>query len=390
VVYWIRTKQSPVWRNKIMELNEALNDGGESTEQGSTTPTDSASHADADDQMSAEFDAAFADVFGGGAKSGDSIAGDGGGEAPEDGATTDDGDDESEDGKTIPPTDKTASGDKPNVGADKGAQEALATLPRTLRSAAERAGYSETDLAKDITDLGVERVSGILERLHGGFNDLSTRYAQLGRAAQPASQQQPTNGGGAPAEITGIDALFEPKTLAEFEQEYGKGIVEKVLKPLQAELQPLREIKTAWQAQQRAALQTEITGVFGAVGEEFAALYGKGGMDQISAEAREHRMTVLRDADMILGGAQRAGVQMTNREAIERAHNLYVAPRRAEFERKALTSKVKGRAGAITARPSNRRVAPARAGAGVAKNDQSLMDSLGRREAELGVDFFQD
>lgn len=269
--------------------------------------------------------------------------------------------------------------------AKPGNQEAPATLDPVLRHAAKRAGWTD-DRIDRLVKLDPEFAVETFNRLHGSFNDLSTKYAELGKARMNAGQppalpaQQPEMG---QPPVKGLDALFNPKALDDFGNEYGKELVEKFLKPLHSEvIQPMRQMAAWYEQQQRETLRVQVNTIFKGWEGDFADLYGKGA--ELTKDQLDARSKVANLADQITAGAAAQGIELSVADALERAHALFTADRRAEIERKQLASKVVKRAGQITARPTQRKVATT-AAEGAPKGDDAAMAAYRQKAAELGL-----
>jgi hypothetical protein len=281
-------------------------------------------------------------------------------------------------------TDEEA-GLKPPVAKPRLGQEAptASTLPAHLRQAAKRAGYTDAEIDDDVKTFGVDRVMRSMERLHGGFNDVSRRYAELGLAMQrgQAPAQQPPANQPPAAPVSALDKLFDPKALAEFAENNGTDLVEKFIKPLQAELvAPVREMQAWVDAQKTEALRNTVTSVFDRLAGEFADVYGKGAV--VGKDHLQARSEVAHLADRITAGAAAQGIDLSVTDALEQAHGLFVADRQAEVQRKRIAGQVTRRSNSITARPTQRN---GKAGT-AAKGVEAAMAAYAQRAAEIGVE----
>lgn len=283
-------------------------------------------------------------------------------------------------------SDKPAAKTEQKPAVTKPGEEAPATLDPALKHAAKRAGWSDEELADDIKTYGVERVQRTLAKLHGSYNDLSERYAQLGAARSQQLPGQPTQ----PAQpqqakandpFAALEALFEEKTLKQFAENNGEEIVEKFMKPLHAALQPLKEIQARYEADTKASQQREVTGIFKGWETDFADLYGSG--DQLTPAQVDARLKVGQMADQIAAGAAAQGIDLTISEALDRAHSHLTKDRVKEMARKEITSAVAGRAKAITSRPTQRRTVRT-VNDGAAKGDDAAQNAVAAFWAERG------
>jgi hypothetical protein len=376
-------------------------DGSQSVDQSADSVGDAG--ASSESLVTPEIEAKFAEVFGdGGSGAGDASARqrqadaeqqeelDEAAQADADSAA---GDDPAGSAKQDEDPAKTPD---PKAAATPATEEATATLSPVLRQAAQRAGWSKEDI-EGFYAQNPALAERTFERLHGSFNDLSSRYAQLGQPQNPARPQpgQPTPAAGAaptatPATTQQLDALFSEAALKQFGEDNGQDLVEKLLKPLGTEvIQPFRQMKAemeqmkAWvQAQQSEALAKEVNLVFKGWEGEFADLYGKNG--QTTKEQHDARAQVAQLADQIMAGAAMQGVQLSVSDALERAHALHTVDQRHEIERKRLVEQVKTRSNRITARPTQRKVART-VDDGAARSDKAAIEAVGNFWAERGL-----
>lgn len=398
--FFVEVEQMPLENDGLQPIDqsaaEPVGDGGASSES-LVTP---------------EIEAKFAEVFGGGGSgTGDAAARqrqadaeqqeelDEAAQADADpaaaGAKSDDGEEQGETQADDPDKAPDAKGKPAAPAPGEDAARAAATLSPVLRQAAQRAGWSKEDI-----DGFYAQNAGLaertFERLHGSFNDLSSRYAQLGQAPNPRGAQTtqsaptaPSATAATPATSQQLDALFTEAALKQFGEDNGQDLVEKLLKPLGTEvIQPFRQMKAemeqmkAWAAaQQSEALAKEVNLVFKGWEDEFADLYGKNG--QTSKQQHDARAQVAQLADQIMAGAAMQGVQLSVSDALERAHALHTADRRNEIERQRLVAQVKGRASRITARPTQRKIART-VDDGAARGDKAAMEAVGNFWAERG------
>lgn len=383
------------------------NDGSQSVDQSAADPVGDLG-ASSESLVTPEIEAKFAEVFG----NGDSGAGEASATARQRQADVEQqeeldeaaqaadagsaaGDDP--DGSARQDDDPTKKPDPKAKPAVAGAsEEATATLSPVLRQAAQRAGWSKEDIDGFYAQ-NAALAERTFERLHGSFNDLSSRYAQLGQTPNPTRPQTtqpapaaPAATAATPATSQQLDALFTDAALKQFGEDNGQDLVEKLLKPLGTEvIQPFRQMKAemeqmkAWvQAQQSEALAKEVNLVFQGWEGEFADLYGKNG--QTTKEQHDARAQVAQLADQIMAGAAMQGVQLSVSDALERAHALHTADRRNEIERQRLVAQVKGRFSRITARPTQRKVART-VDDGAARSDKAAMEAVGNFWAERGL-----
>jgi hypothetical protein len=305
---------------------------------------------------------------------------------------TDEGSDNDEKPEAVKPKQQVKPGKQEARGE---ATPTETTLDAALRHAAKRAGWSDDEI-KQALELNPDAAVRQFEKLHSSYNDLSKRYAELGQQrVNPAAGQQPpapkpaasgkdaTSPADAPT-ASSLDALFTPKALEEFGNNNGEELVEKLLKPLHAEvIQPLREMKAWYEAQQREVLRKEVDLVFKGWEGDFADLYGTGGT--LTKEQLDNRSKVALLADQIGAGAAAQGIELSVSDALERANALFTADRRAEIERKQLTSRVVKRSARLTARPTQRKIART-VGDGAPKGDAAAIEAVKSFWSERGQD----
>jgi hypothetical protein len=321
----------------------------------------------------------FAEVFGGGSE------GKGEAQATAQSQANQSEADELEEARVAAEAAKTGSDEKPEAPAKTvvtkpANEEATATLDPVLKHAAKRAGWSDEEI-KEAVELNPDAAKRAFSKLHGSYNDLSERFAQLG---QPRQQQQPVVQPVAQPNdpFAALDALFKPEALKEFAENNGEELVEKFLKPLYGALAPIKQIQAQYQAAQQETLAKEVGTIFKGWEGDFADVYGSG--HDLTADQLAARGKVGQLADQITAGAAAQGIQLPVSEALERAHAYLTKDRAAEMARKQVTSKVQGRAGKITARPTQRRTANT-VGDGAAKSDQSAQNAVASFWAERGM-----
>jgi hypothetical protein len=356
--------------------NDQVDGGGEAT------PSDSGNHQTQDSGVPQAVADKFAEVFGTGSSS------EGEAQATAQGSANQSEADELEEArlasealaagsdKTPPPATKQPAVTKP------GGEEAQATLDPVLMHAAKRAGWTDADIAEAVK-LNPEAAARAFTKLHGSYNDLSARFAQLGtpqQQGQPAAQ--PVAQPAANDPFAALDELFKPESLQTFADNNGEELVEKFMKPLHAALQPLRELQAQAVAQQRETLVREVTGIFKGWEGDFGDLYGKG--NELTPGQHENRQKVGQLADQISAGAAAQGIDLPVSEALERAHAYMTRDRVGEIARKQVTQQIQGRAKGITSRPTQRRT-PNTVGDGAAKGDQSAASAIAAFWAERGM-----
>jgi hypothetical protein len=345
------------------------------------TQSSSGDHATQDSDVPQAVADKFAEVFGGGSE------GSGEAQATAQSQASQSEADELEEARVAAESAKTGSDETPVVPATKTVvtkpanEEATATLDPVLKHAAKRAGWSDEEI-KEAIELNPDAATRAFTKLHGSYNDLSERFAQLGQPRQPQQQPvaqpvaQPTD------PFAALDALFKPEALKEFADNNGEELVEKFLKPLYGALAPIKQIQAQYQAAQQESLSKEVGTIFKGWEGDFADIYGSG--HDLTADQLAARGKVGQLADQITAGAAAQGIQLPVSEALERAHAYLTKDRAAEVARKQVTSKVQGRAGKITARPTQRKTANT-VGDGAAKSEESAQNAVKSFWAERGM-----
>lgn len=285
--------------------------------------------------------------------------------------------------------------------ATVGQEPAGATLPPVLRHSAHRAGLSDEEIDALWAE-NPERATQEFQRYLRSFNEISTQFARLGQQrlqgnqpqqqqqAQPQRQQRQQPPQQQPSGDP-LDELFSEESLAELSQSEGQIIVDRVLRPLQQHLVgPVRQMQAHVQRmverEQRMheeSLRREVVQTFDGLEKDYGDMLGsmkKG----LSNEQKQARGQVLQVADAILEGHRAQGLELTIRDAMDRALAMVVAPRLAEIERTNLRKQVQKRQSGFTARPTQRRVAQV-SGEGADRSDSTAIEAYSRRAAELGM-----
>lgn len=347
-----------------MEGAEAtLESTGLETEVQSATPVESPAEVSSEEiAAKPEVAAAFERVFGG-KKAAEAAAETG--EAGEDAPTAED--EAAEEPGSAKPQPKTPPKAKPAAqpAQEEQGEEATATLNPVLRQAAKRAGLSDEQIDRAF-NADPETFETVYGNTHKFFNELSARYAQMGRgnppqpaATQPATQQQQQQRD-LNAILSNLDKFAENngQDMADVMRQLGKEVIE-----------PFRRMQAAYDAQIRQTQASEVTRTFEAFEKDFADLYGtKGQFAPVQWQARQQ---VAQIADQIRLGASHQGIDMGLTEALERAHALFTADRVQQQARQQITQQVKKRTAALSARPTQRKTP-----VGSGKGDKSALSAV--------------
>lgn len=281
-------------------------------------------------------------------------------------------------------------------------------IPPYLLEAARRRGWTD-DRIQRLTQADPELARETFEQLHQDANDLSRRYAEIGRAmqgqppqqtGQPAPQQpgQPPVQGyqtpapgsqfqqpqwpqqnGVPGQQPGQQPMaqqgqqqppqqqgnillpeFElPKELLEnLDEDFKTGFVDKLQNHMQQVNQVINNVVAQHeqyiQERQREMLYQQIDQFFdGRKGYE--KLYGSGKeRNALTQDELQQRMEVVQQADAIRAGAAFQGRQLTVAEALEMAHNLVTSQHQRETARRDIQGQLRKRERQATVRPTHR------------------------------------
>jgi hypothetical protein len=262
--------------------------------------------------------------------------------------------------------------------AETPAEPAAAGLDPNLRLVAQSFGWTD---AKIDALLAADR-----ELAEQTFTQLADAYTNLSRqfTGTPASPvapatQDPATATQSQAPASGLDALYA--NLESFADANGEELVEKFLKPLQAEvIQPLRQMQASMEASYRQQVANEAQTAITRLAGDFGSLYGAGNQRSAEQQAQVTKLATL--ADQVRAGAKMQGQELSVTEAINRAHLILSADLRVAEGRKQVTAQVQKRAKTITARPTMRRQVAAVA----AKGDEAAAGAVGAFWANLGED----
>lgn len=252
------------------------------------------------------------------------------------------------DGVETPATEKA---DEPVVEVKTEAVETPTELDQTLRLAAAQFGWGEEQI-NDFYAANPTMAVSTFEKLAETYTDLSRQYlAPTGSPVAPVPQSQQT-----PAQpespTSKLDALYSD--LAAFAEGNGEDIVERLLKPLKAEvIEPLRELMAQNQVRQQELSRSEARQSFQGLAAKFGEVYGAD-TKPLSAEQQEARQTLGFLADQLRAGAKMQGRDLSIPDAINRAHLIVSADRRDKVVRNEIKQQVTKRASGLTAKPTQR------------------------------------
>lgn len=271
------------------------------------------------------------------------------------------------------------------------------TIPPHLIDAARRRGWSEDRiqrLVKADPDLALDT----FEQLHEDANELSRRYAEMGRMMsgqagntppqgqgqppaqpyagqqpplqgqqqfQPPAYQSPQPGPNGQQQQGGFQQngllptfQFAEEVTKDLDEDFRKGVLDNVASHLNQINDVINNVVVQhqnWiQERQNEVLYQQVDQFFeGQKGYE--KLYGAGkDHASLSAEERQARMQVVQEADAIRAGAAYQGRQLTVQEALSMAHNLVSASYTKEAARREVQGQIRKRDGQITVRPTHR------------------------------------
>jgi hypothetical protein len=279
-----------------------------------------------------------------------------------------------------------SASEKPSQEAKPAAADPLATLDPALRHAARRAGWSEQELREFVTSAKPEIVDGTLNRLYQSYNDISTRFAQMGQqrmqpqpGQQGFQQQQAPQQQATASPFDKINEAFSDRAVSALREEYGDGIVDSLVEPLRSIIQPLQEMAQFVQQSRSETIAREVEVTMKTLSADFGDLYGENGK-QPTAPQQTMRHQLYATADQILAGALAQGLPLSVGEALERANMILAAPTTRQRERQKIASSVKERSRQIVARPTQRngpvpQAGEQRAAASIAEKWASLTPS---------------
>lgn len=251
-------------------------------------------------------------------------------------------------------------------------------LDSSLRFAANELGWADDKIDKLLAADPVLAMET--------FNALATTYTNLsrqflnnpaplvapgtpGHVEQPAQQVVPT---------PNLDKLYAD--LHTFAETNGEDLVEKFLKPLQAEIiTPLKALLAENAVTKQRVAEQEIRQSFDTVTGKFSQFYGTDG--KRTAEEQQTVARLAQVADQIRTGARVQGREMSVKDALNQAHMIVTADKRDAIVRSAITEQVQRRTKTTTAKPTQRRTP----GAGVQKSHVAAAEAIERFYAERGI-----
>lgn len=273
------------------------------------------------------------------------------------------------------------------AGAAQGDANAPAVDPM-LRRAAKLNGYTDEDVDQ-LFELNPELAERTFGRFHEERVNQSMRFAQLaGQQQAPGfvpANNQPTPAqagtGAAPAALTSkLDELFA--NLDKFGEANGEELVEKLIKPLKAEIvEPFRQMREFYESQQREMDAQQVASTFKGFEGDWSELYGKG--VTVTPDQRNNRLLVCQVADQLAEGAKRQGIRLSIAESIERAHDLFTVEHQRTNARREISRQVQTRATRVTARPTQRRIART-VGEGANKSESAASEAVANWWADRG------
>jgi len=250
----------------------------------------------------------------------------------------------------------------------------------TLRYFAEtELGWSKDKidrLVKADPEIATETISKLAE----SYTNLSRQFLNPASSVAPSTpapeQQQPAQ---PQAPTSKLDEFFGK--LNEFAEANGEELSD-FIKALKDEVvDGYREMRAAYEVQQKELLRTEARTVFTDLSKRFADLYGS--EDKAATEKQNEAKQRLGElADQIRTAAKLQGRELSVREALNRAHLIVSADYRDAVVRKQITEQVQKRGNAITARPTQRRNPVTSA----SKTRATAEDAYAKKAAELGIE----
>ena len=234
------------------------------------------------------------------------------------------------------------------------------TLPEYLRHAAKRSKMSDGEI--DAFYLAnPDAAVKLFDNLHNSHSDLGARYGQIGQMAamqksQPPTAQPDSQSQQAPTEVDAFMQKTYGQSLAGFNDRFGEGFVDDILKPLVA---PVYQVEQRYQKQEREAMGQSVGSFFKTLPKEYGSLYGNGDPSKLTVEHGEARQEVSQMADWIRTGASQSnGLQLSVEEALDMAVAQHSTPHLASLERNRLMESLQKRSAKMTSRPTQRKTSP--------------------------------
>jgi hypothetical protein len=227
--------------------------------------------------------------------------------------------------------------------------------------AAQLGGWKQQDIEDFIVSNPVlARVT--FSNMAAGYNNLSLQYAQAARQGIAPTQQLQQAAATTQAQMSALDELLaKPEKLKALADTAGEELMKNFIKPLLDERKAAVEDRQFIAGLRREALVREInTSIEDLAKGGFEGFYGK--TAETTQQQHDNRFKVGQVADQIRAGAQMQGVNMSIKDALNRAHLIVTADQVKAQVRKEITATVKRRATQITARPTTRATSSGQSG----------------------------
>jgi hypothetical protein len=225
-------------------------------------------------------------------------------------------------------------------------------LPSAFLRAAIHRGWKEED-AVEFFETNPDAAIRTFQNCYMDVNNASKEWARLGKAkAEAGSQKIKADDARPRTESIDVDKLAKDYDLDD--------ATVKALKKQQETIDSIGDQPAAGPADQAPVdpnTMLEIENFFGSASlKDYGKFYGALELGQdwgdLSSGQQANRWGVLEQADMIILGAQAAGVKMTPLEALERAHMVVSEPIRERVIRESIKSTATKRRKSMTIRPS--------------------------------------
>lgn len=238
-------------------------------------------------------------------------------------------------------------------------QDTEPTLSAAELRAAKHAGWSDEDLdalSKANPQMAKQAAQAALRSMNAATSLFSKIGSQETPAAPtPQSQQKPTATG---IDLSALEAEYKDDPIFPVIQQLAAQNAQLVSRLDAAASDPQREVISAAEQQEQAAIEQQITGFFNSPEvAAYADTYGDSSKDETwdtltQAQIRS-RMKVIEDANLIVKGAKQQGIDMPLSEAFERAHLVQVAPQIAKREREKIAASATKRQKGFTLKPTS-------------------------------------
>lgn len=272
-----------------------------------------------------------------------------------------------------------AVGDEPPAPADKAEVPAHQVDPMH-RFAAQEAGWSDADI-DNLAKMNPALAARTFSTLADAYTNLSRQYLPAASPVAPGTQAAAEKPAQTAAESK-LDDLY--KNLAAFGEANGTDIVDKFLKPLQAEvIEPLRQMMAAQKVAEQRVLAQEANSAFDGLSKGFEGLYGKDVASLTDGQkSARNQLGIL--ADQIRAGAAAQGKSLTVSEALKRAHGVISADFAVANARQQVQKQVQRRSNQITARPTQRK-----SGRADVPGMDKAVAAFTAKAAEIGLDDYE-